>query len=76
MLKELLEKNAKEAFNMLMMEWNLDDALSVRYEEGIEQGTIEVARNALAKGLPLDTIHEITGLDLLAIQNIQASICH
>jgi predicted transposase/invertase (TIGR01784 family) len=38
-------------------------------EEGREQGREEVARNALAKGLPLDTIGEITGLDIEAIKS-------
>ena len=31
-------------------------------EEGIEKGKIETARNALAEGLPIDTICKITGL--------------
>ena len=37
-LKEFLEKNATEVINMLMTEWNWDDALAVRYEEGLEDG--------------------------------------
>jgi len=37
-LKEFLEKHSTEVFNMLMTEWNLDDALAVRYEEGLEIG--------------------------------------
>ena len=36
-LKEFLEKNATEVMNMLMVEWNMDDALAVRYEEGQEK---------------------------------------
>jgi hypothetical protein len=51
---------------MLFTEWNWDDALAVRFEEGRE----EIARNALAKGLPLDIIGEITGLDIETIRNI------
>ena len=31
-LKDFLEKNATEVINMLMTEWNWDDALAVRYE--------------------------------------------
>jgi len=38
-LKEFLGKNASEVMNMLITEWNWDDALEVRYEEGIEIGT-------------------------------------
>jgi predicted transposase/invertase (TIGR01784 family) len=37
-------------------------------EEGREKGREEIARNALAKGLPLDTIGEITGLDIETIK--------
>jgi predicted transposase/invertase (TIGR01784 family) len=48
--------------------------LAVRFEEGLEEGLEkgreEIARNALAKGLPLDIIREITGLDLATIRNI------
>ena len=65
--------------NMLMTEWNMDDALAVRYEEGREEGEQkgreegmkEVARNALAKGVSLEMIHDITGLDMETLKNIQ-----
>ena len=85
-LKKFLENNAAEVINMLLTEWNLDDALEVRFEEGFEEGIAvgieknqaevvrkqaEVVRNALAKGYPLETIHDITGLDLKAIQEIR-----
>ncbi|MDR1353649.1 MAG: hypothetical protein LBK05_10250 [Treponema sp.] len=44
--------------------------LTARWEEeGREKGREEVARNALAKGLPLDTIGEITGLDIETIKS-------
>jgi predicted transposase YdaD len=52
---------------MLMTEWNLDDALAVRFEEGKE----EVAMKALAKGLSIEVIHDITGLDMETIRSIQ-----
>jgi len=38
--------------------------------EGREEGLEIAARNALAKGLPIDVIHEITGLDLEAIKQL------
>jgi hypothetical protein len=38
--------------------------------EGREEGLEKAARNALAKGLPLDTITEITGLDTEAIKKL------
>jgi hypothetical protein len=37
-LKEFLENNAKEVMNMLLTEWNWDDALDVRFEEGRKEG--------------------------------------
>jgi predicted transposase YdaD len=84
---------------MLMTEWNMDDALAVRYregreegweggheegweegwegglekgrEEGIERGIEKAARNAIMKGLSIDLIHDITGLDAETIKNLQ-----
>jgi len=56
---------------MLMTEWNWDDALAVRYEEGLEKGREEIARNALAEGLSFDFVHKITGLDMETLKNIQ-----
>jgi hypothetical protein len=78
-LKEFLEKNATEVLGMLMTEWNWDDALAVHYregreggiEEGIEMGIEKTARNALMKGLSIDVIHDITGLDTETIKNLQ-----
>ena len=40
--------------------------------EGIQKGREEIIRNALAKGLPIETVQEITGIDIKFIQNIQA----
>ena len=54
-----------------MAEMDERSRLMYAREEGIEQGTLEVARNALAKGISPDMVHEITGLDLLTIKNIQ-----
>jgi predicted transposase/invertase (TIGR01784 family) len=66
-LKEFLERNASEVMNMLITEWNWDDARDVWYtegrEEGLTHGREEVARKALGKGLSPDTVSEITGLD-------------
>ena len=77
---------------MLITEWNMDDALAVRYAEGMEEGLEEglergmdeglekgmeerdmaIAKNALAKGLPLELIHDLTGLDMETITGLQA----
>jgi len=59
---------------MLLTEWNIEDAKEVwceeAREEGLKEGREEIARNALAKGYPLDTIHDITGLDMEAIKRL------
>jgi predicted transposase/invertase (TIGR01784 family) len=80
---EFFEENGTEVMNMLMTEWNWDDALAVRYEEGLEKGLEEglekgleeglekTARNALAEGISIDIIEKITGLDLDTIRKLQ-----
>jgi predicted transposase/invertase (TIGR01784 family) len=37
--------------NMLLTEWNWDDALAVRYEEGLETGMEKGLERGLEKGL-------------------------
>jgi hypothetical protein len=37
----------------------------------IEKRLIEVAKNSLNKGLPMELIHEITGLDIETIQSLK-----
>ena len=77
-LKEFLENNSSEVFNMLITEWDTEKAKQVWYEEGREEGMEKgrekereaVAQNALAKGLPLDLIHDITGLDKKTIEGL------
>ncbi|MCL2601648.1 MAG: Rpn family recombination-promoting nuclease/putative transposase [Treponema sp.] len=73
-LKEFLETHSTEVFNMLMTEWNLDDALAVRFEEGWEGGLETTARNALAEGASLEFVSKITGLDIEAIEQLQADV--
>jgi hypothetical protein len=69
-LREFLEQNGSEVMNMLMTEWNWDDALAVRYEEGMEKGKEETARNALAEGASIEFIQKITGLDMETIKSL------
>jgi hypothetical protein len=68
---------------MLFTEWNLDDAIAVRYEEGLEdgfekgiaEGKLEIARNLLAKGMTPEFVHDITGLDLETIAALCPCAC-
>ncbi|MCL2759800.1 MAG: Rpn family recombination-promoting nuclease/putative transposase, partial [Treponema sp.] len=41
-LKEFLEIHGRRVLSMLYTEWNMDDAMAVRYEEGREQGRKEL----------------------------------
>ena len=77
-LREFLKLHASEVLNMLYAEWNWDDALAVRYEEGIEEGLtkgrfnekLEIARNLLAKGSTPEFVQDITGLDMETIEKL------
>jgi predicted transposase YdaD len=60
----------------------METALAVRYEEGCEdgwergreEGLEKAARNAIMKGLSIDVIHDITGLDTDTIKNLGTSM--
>jgi hypothetical protein len=69
-LKSFLEAHGSEVVNMLMTEWKLEDALVVEREEGREERAFEIARNALAEGLPMEIIQKITGLHLDDIKSL------
>jgi len=67
-LKKFLEEHSSEVFNMLLTEWNWDEALEVAREEGLEEGMekekLIIAKNLLAKGSSPEFVYEITGLTL------------
>jgi len=56
---------------MLFAEWNMEDALAFRFEEGAEERAEKIARNALAEGAPIEFVQKITGLDLETIKNLE-----
>ncbi|MDR0759373.1 MAG: hypothetical protein LBF74_04600, partial [Treponema sp.] len=59
-LKEFLETHGSEVVNMLLTEWNLEDALAVEREEGREkgreEGLEETVKNLLDFGMKPDQI--------------------
>ena len=65
---------------MLALEWNLNDALQARFEEGYEDGHnkginagIEsVALNMLRSGMTVETIQEFTRLSFERIKELEA----
>ena len=89
-LKTFLETHSSEVFNMLLTEWNTEEAKVVwreegleeglekgreeGLEEGLEKGREEVARNALVEGISIELIKKISGLDEEALKHIQARL--
>jgi predicted transposase YdaD len=73
-MKDFLREHRTEALNMLTVEFKMEDALAVRFEEGMgkgrEEGREDVARAMLADGLPAETIRKYTGLDKVAIYSL------
>ncbi|MDR2727531.1 MAG: Rpn family recombination-promoting nuclease/putative transposase [Chitinispirillales bacterium] len=69
-LKEYLERNGSEVRNMLLQEWNWEEALEVSKEEGKEEGYEEgkqeslerVVKNMKTMGIDVNTIAKSTGL--------------
>lgn len=78
LMKGYLEKHSEEVFNMLALEWNLDDALQARFDDGVEDGIsrgIEsVALNMIRKGMSLSNICELTELPLKRIEELAGEI--
>jgi len=54
--------------------WDENIAMEVEREEAQEIERERIAMKALAKGIPLDVIHDITGLDLEAIRSLQEEL--
>jgi len=75
-LKDYLEAHASEVLNMLLTEWNQDEAIEVAREEGreeghengLKEGKMIIAKNLLAKGSTPEFVQEITGLSLEEIE--------
>jgi predicted transposase/invertase (TIGR01784 family) len=76
-LREFLKLHSSEVLNMLLEEWNLEDALEAEREEAWEEGRAdkagEVAKNLLALGVSPATIAKATGLPMETIQEIAAA---
>jgi predicted transposase/invertase (TIGR01784 family) len=50
-MSDFLMMHGSEVYNMLLTEWNMDDALDVRYEEGVEYGVARGIEQGLEQGL-------------------------
>ena len=81
-LKEYLQRKAKEVINMLIAEYDYATDIAVQRAEerkiaytegrslGIAEGKRETARNLLSMGLSIDTIAHATGLTIQEIEKI------
>jgi hypothetical protein len=74
-LKEFLKGNASEVLNMLLTEWNWDDAKTVWKEEGREEGREEgiekAAENLLKYGMSPEQAAEALEIPLETVIGIQ-----
>ena len=61
-MRNYLEKNQEEFFNMLALQWDSDTALQARFDEGFEEEIEFVATNMIRKGLSFEEISELTNL--------------
>jgi hypothetical protein len=79
-LGKFFRTHGSEVYNMIIAEYDpkeeiealteeaWEEGLEEGLEKGHERGIMTTARNALAKGLPTETIQEITGLDMAVIE--------
>ena len=67
---DYLVEHSEEVFDMLALEWNMDDAKQAWQEEAREQERENFATKLIRRGRPFDEIHEDTGLPLQRIQEL------
>ncbi|MCL2055515.1 MAG: hypothetical protein FWG90_13940, partial [Oscillospiraceae bacterium] len=72
-LANFLRKNASEVINMLFNEFNMEDCLRVRHEEGALEKAFDIARNMLTKKMSFETIVELTGLSIREVESLQVA---
>ena len=77
-MKQFLLDNEREVFNMLALQWKLEDAQKAWFldgkDEGIDIGIEKVALNMLKKNKSFKDIQEATDLSIKRIQELASSI--
>jgi hypothetical protein len=73
-MKEYLKTHASEVCNMLFTEFNMDEALRVRFEEGQETAAETIAANWLKSGAAPDLVSKGTGLSIDKILSLAKGI--
>lgn len=75
---EFIREHGTEAVNMLFTQFNMDDALEVRFEEGISKGErlklISQVRKKFQKGLSSEQIAELLEEDSGTVQKIYTEL--
>ena len=69
-MSDYLVEHSEEVFDMLALEWNLDDAKQAWQEEAREQVIEDVAVKLIRRGRSFEEIHEDTDLPLQRIQEL------
>ena len=73
-MSNYLIEHSEEVFNMLALEWNIEDAKQAWQEEAREQGRVEereiFALKLIQRGRSIQEIHEDTGLPIQHIQQL------
>ena len=77
-LKSFLEKHSSEVSNMLLTEWNNEEAVIVSREEGKaegrEEGKAETAIKMLKKGFDVAVIAELTNMPIEWVEGLLAEV--
>ena len=80
-MKQFLLDNEKDVFDMLALQWNIDDAKKAWFQDGKEEGisigkmqnSEEIAIKMLHKGKDFEEIQEFTDLSMQRIQELADS---
>ena len=73
-MKQFLLENEKDVFNMLALQWNIDDAKKAWFQDGKDEKSEEIAIKMLRKGKDFEEIQEFTDLPIQRIQELASTI--
>jgi predicted transposase/invertase (TIGR01784 family) len=59
---------------LLKSELDYQSGMENARRKGLAEGKLEIARNAMIKGLPIDVIHDITGLDIETLEQLTGNM--
>lgn len=71
-----LVEHSEEVFNMLALEWNMDDALQARFEDGREEERESIAVKLIRMGLNFSDIQKATDLPIHRLEQLAKNADH